>query len=266
MLATSSSTRLNNQTSQNSAYKRSCDWSRGDERPYGELAYRTFKRLANRLESKGISIQETNVDEGFAIKDSLNGRFHLWAHQWSFATDQAIATARMVLIQGQRTEIINTWVFPIYPSILPVFAAELISMGGQQKLSFIDIQNPGMVGGHDRIVQETEPLISRFQHLRIEETPPAWAISDTLGNYIFRREGEASQFPEVADAYMSYLNTYIEVLLPALLSEATETWTPAIEDTNHLPIRCTMVCLRSRFATRIHRMRPNRFVCIDLSA
>lgn len=185
-------------------------WECGENRPYGSLAAETidyFRRPTN----SAISADRTELPEPFHHRKSLNGRFGLWGHQWRISAGAiAIGVARMVIIQGQKNEIINTWLFPKYPISLPVFAAELISMGGQQRLSFIDVQTPGFNGNKQQLCSAIQQNFEQHRNLRIDEMPPAWAVSDTLGFYIFRRTGGEQQFSEICRCYMDYLTTCID--------------------------------------------------------
>lgn len=196
---------------------RALPWDIADDRPYGQLAAETLERMKNGFHS-GISSRVDAVRRTFVHRKSLNTRFDLWSHQWALSYNgNDVGTARMVLIQGQRTEIINTWIFPTYPSNLPVFAAELISMGGQQRLSFIDIQAPGYKRQDYSLAEQVRSTADLFKDARIDEQPPPWAITDTLGHYFFRRTGDASLFPFIAKAYLAYMDVLTNTLWPSLL-------------------------------------------------
>jgi hypothetical protein len=193
------------------------EWEANDERPYGQLALETIE-FFEQTQRLRLTILPSELPVVYRHKFSLNQRFQLWGHQWSINNrGSCVGTARMVLIQGQKNEIINTWVFPKLPSLLPVFAAELIAMGGQQRLSFIDLQAPGMMTDLRSLQQETSKIHQIHRHLRIDESPPEWAVSDTLGDYIFRRTGCSSQFPEIANCYHDYLETCLNNIWPQLL-------------------------------------------------
>lgn len=193
-------------------------WDVSDDRPYGKLATETVERLGQTSEF-GLLAKKQRIQESYAHRISLNKRFDLWSNQWGLTyNDSTVGTARMVLIQGQKTEIINTWIFPKYPSTLPVYAAELISMGGQQRLSFIDIQTPGFQQNTSEIERSVLRVHNIYKDFAISEQPPAWAITDTLGHYFFRRTGDASHFPAVVSAYLDYMGTLLNSIWPSLLS------------------------------------------------
>ena len=232
------------------------DWEYGEERPYGQLACETIGFFEEN-QWLDLTIQPVELSTLHRNKFSLNGRFKLWGHQWSIRREGvAIGTARMVLIQGQKNEIINTWVFPKLPSLLPVFAAELIAMGGQQRLSFIDIQGPGMMSDRDTVLQYLSPVFQLHRQLRIDEAPPEWAVSDTLGHFIFRRTGSSSQFPEIASCYRNYLLVCLQKIWPRTLDDSAS----GCAATTNIVVDSQLPVLRRYQLHHLHSSPGNAFL------
>ncbi len=182
-----------------------------DRFPFHTLKLQTQSRLeqirANRVPTP-VTISE---------KESKNGKFNLSAEAWSIVYDDAyalphsIATLRMVYIRGQKNEIINTWIFPKRSDVLPVFAAELISVGGVTRVAFVDIQTPVMTGDtRDEVTHLTAPLASRFTCLPCDEKAPEWATSASPGNFTYSRQADANWTSTIQECYRSYLDIYLE--------------------------------------------------------
>lgn len=195
-------------------------WASGTDRPYGVLADWTLDRIAQLDDTRlaGDQLRAVRPSESTPAHhtQSINSRFTLWAHQWQIAiAGEHRATCRMVLIQGQQSEIINTWVFPVAPTRTPVMAAELIALSGAPRLTFIDIQTPGMVSGLDRVAMQTHRLRADFAAILSDEAPPAWAVSDSEGGYVFSRNLTAESFPIIQSCYRAYLDHYLSHCLQA---------------------------------------------------
>jgi len=121
----------------------------------------------------------------------------------------------MVFISGSKNNIINTWIFPYSPTQNPVFAAELIAMGGQPRLTFMDVQVPGMpADAHQEIAAATAQVRSRYGDLRIAEHPPEWAVEATAGQYLFGRQMPRGQFSRICHAYLDLLECYLDLIRP----------------------------------------------------
>ena len=121
----------------------------------------------------------------------------------------------MVYIQGPKNQIINTWIFPNRPKQMPVFAAELIAVGDEVRVAFVDVQVP--VIGSSAVLEDTSLMTSgiaaRFSGLPCNEAPPVWAIESSQGNYTYARNVPISSFSKVEECYRSYLDTYLSAFV-----------------------------------------------------
>jgi hypothetical protein len=176
----------------------------------------SFSRLVDETENR-ISLNASRVpcDLNYANRLSLNSKFHLTAYEWVMSANGfCIANSRMVHIVGAKNEIINTRIFPRFPQYLPVFAAELIGVGGVIKVAFVDIQTPAVNTLHANKWQEiSKPLGRRFQSLPRDEDPPHWATADSQGHYTYGRNVPPTRFAEVEACYLSYLDSYLKNIL-----------------------------------------------------
>jgi len=182
-----------------------------DPFPFQTLKQQTQNRLLQ-VQAKRIPTVET-VSE----KESKNGKFTLSAEAWSFVSKDAvgsanpIATLRMVYIRGQKTEIINTWIFSKRPDVLPVYAAELIAVGGVTRVAFVDIQTPVMTSDAvDDVTHLTSALASRFACLPCNEEAPEWATSASPGNFTYSRQADATWTITIQECYLAYLDAYLK--------------------------------------------------------
>lgn len=151
------------------------------------------------------------IPESFAQRASNNSKFTLSANEWTiYADKRPLAHLRMVYIQGAKSSIINTWIFPTRPSQMPVFAAELIGVGSATKVLFVDIQVPALAGHMASDVSAvTSAIAPRFASLPCNETPPDWATHDSQGYFTYARDVPCGRTDEVEDCYCSYLETYL---------------------------------------------------------
>jgi len=158
-----------------------------------------------------IHAAQVSIKDSFAEKRSTNERFLLTSQEWTLtARRRSLATLRMVYIKGAKTEIINTWIFPKRSDLMPVYAAELISVGGIHRIAFVDIQVPGLRPFEkEEVGFLTAPLATRFSVLPFDEPPPAWATDSSQGNFAFARQADASWTSMIQDCYCSYLETYL---------------------------------------------------------
>jgi hypothetical protein len=160
--------------------------------------------------------EDSAIDPEFTKRDSLHGKIQLVASQWSIQfASKPIASLRMVYIQGPKNQIINTWIFPNRPKEMPVFAAELIAVGDEVRVAFVDIQVP--VISSKSVLEDTSLMTSglaaRFSALPCDEAPPVWAIESSQGNYTYARNVPLNSFPEVEECYRSYLDTYLDAFM-----------------------------------------------------
>ncbi len=181
-----------------------------------ELSFKSlYDDTLQRLQLVGAC--ETGIPPKFSKHASINNKFHLTACEWllgdGFETIGASsATARCVYIRGLKTEILNTWIFPRQCDVLPVFAAELILVGGVVRVAFIDIQTPYQsLPLMHRVHQVTQALYQNYSGLRSSEAPPNWAIEASMGNYMYVRQGDSKTFPLICDCYEDYLEAALRL-------------------------------------------------------
>jgi len=155
-------------------------------------------------------IAET-VDAKFAKRNSLHGNISLEASEWTLRLNgRSIANLRMVYISGTKNQIINTWIFPNRPHRMPVYAAELIAVGEEVRVAFIDVQIPAIETGElDDVERMTGALSPRFAGLPCNEEPPTWAIESSQGNYTYARNVPEEKLSTIEDCYLSYLDAYL---------------------------------------------------------
>jgi hypothetical protein len=190
------------------------NWDSGPDRPFAKLADATLWQFAAAARQCSSSIDTLVGDFANQGVDhhvtSTNGKFQLWAKQIKLNEGvQHRLTCRMVLIQGQKNEILNTWIFPTAPENCPVFAAELIAMACMPRLSFIDIQSPAMTCGTDKVRSLTHQLRARHAELVCDEEPPEWATDASEGGYVFSRALPSTAFDRIDTCYQDYLRCYL---------------------------------------------------------
>lgn len=188
--------------------------------PYALLARQTAERLS-RLSYGALISRPLCLEEKYACRDSLNGRFRLTTRAWELTRGgSCVAEVRMVLIAGTTNEIINTWIFPHDAGCDPVFASELIAMANAPRLTFMDIQVPGLQDPFQgQVAACSEPVRQQFADLVIDELPPAWAIDATQGHFLFSRAGASQQFPRIQAGYLALLDRYLDLLADARMCE-----------------------------------------------
>jgi len=191
-----------------------------DRFPFQTLKLQTQSRL------KQVRANQIPTTVTISEKESKNGKFSLSAEAWSIVYDDAyalrhsIATLRMVYIRGQKNEIINTWIFPKRPDVVPVFAAELISVGGVTRVAFVDIQTPVMNGDTvDEVTHLTTPLAARFACLPCDEKAPEWATSASPGNFTYSRQADGTWTSTIQECYLAYLDVYLKAYATGTTAE-----------------------------------------------
>jgi hypothetical protein len=181
--------------------------------PYGQLAEDT-RRYLEAMGGADFQVRPRALPPHLHEKDSRNGRFQLQGWAWLLGPDSSPPVEfRLVLIEGARTSIINAWGFPWHASRTPVFAAELIAVGGAPRLTFMDIQGPGLRDAVACRARRTAGEVRlQFPRLRIAEQPPSWAVEASFGEYLFARQGGESDFPCISRAYRLLLAGYLRDL------------------------------------------------------
>jgi len=183
-----------------------------DSREATNLKPNSFAYLVFETEARMASCSSIpTFNPLFERRKSLNEKFNLVAKEWVLLKgSSSLATLRMVHIRGAKNEIINTWIFPNQPDRVPVFAAELIAVGGTVKVAFVDIQAPALKSPsleQARILSAS--LAPRFRSLPCDEKAPDWAVGDSQGNFTYARNVPSDQFPEIEKCYLAYLDSYL---------------------------------------------------------
>ncbi|XZE19250.1 hypothetical protein SH449x_004567 [Pirellulaceae bacterium SH449] len=156
--------------------------------------------------------QTTTIPADLARRESLHGKIDLEAYQWGILVGgKELASLRMVYIHGPKNQIINTWIFPNRPNRMPVYAAELIAVGTEVRVAFVDVQVP--VISDASLLEDTQFLTGtiapRFADLPCNELPPDWAVDASQGNYTYARNIPSTSLPHVEDCYLAYMDAYL---------------------------------------------------------
>lgn len=194
-----------------------------DPFPYQALKHATEQKLHR------IPAAKSSLRDDWSNQESKNGKFALNAQEWKIRATGAkrdnshIATLRMVYIRGQKNEIINTWIFPVRSDLMPVYAAELISVASVTRVAFVDIQAPQL---NDNIAEEvrllTAPLAARYATLPCDEPAPDWATEASLGNFTYARQADSNWTSTIQNCYTSYLDTYINAFVTSSSSQSID--------------------------------------------
>lgn len=158
------------------------------------------------------SEETISVPNEFKKRESLHGKIELHASQWSLqAGRKSIGSVRMVYIHGAKNQIINTWIFPNRPDHMPVFAAELIAVGAEVRVVFVDIQVPVVRTRSilDDVSLLTNGIAARYLDLACNEAPPMWATESSQGHFTYARNVPVSQLCRVEECYQAYLDAYL---------------------------------------------------------
>lgn len=150
------------------------------------------------------------VPREFAERLSTNGRFALRTQSWQLGTGASRLCLRMVKIDGAKSNIINTWIFPADARHLPVFAAELIGVGDTVRVAFVDVQLPVASAADVRLTQQLAMLASKYAHLPSDEAAPDWATDASSGHYTYARNVGDSQLHAIGACYLDYLDRYLD--------------------------------------------------------
>ncbi len=172
---------------------------------------RCFEQLATQTRHRMLvsGAKQLDVPARFAQRHSNNGKFQLIAEAWQIARGPFQAELRMVKIDGGKSNIVNTWIFPDNPLHYPVFAAELIGVGDAVRVAFLDIQAPVQSARSGRLSDEVKSVASKFVHLPCDESAPDWAIDASLGYYTYARNVPESQLADLRAGYLAYLDLFI---------------------------------------------------------
>lgn len=181
--------------------------------PYAALWHATIDKVEH-AKDFGFSVTSRSLAGHYQAFRSKNDRFTVRAKAWILShARRECCEVRMVLIEGSANTIINTWAFPFAPNVQPVYAAELIAMAGQPRLTFMDIQVPSMAPAEaSRVRLATHSIRREFEDIHCTEEPPAWAIDATAGNYLFGRGAAKDAFPRIQRCYLELWDAYRDLL------------------------------------------------------
>jgi hypothetical protein len=173
-------------------------------RPFAALWALTRARLAP------LGLTDGPLDPEFAAR---SGRMRLTAARWMVGpTDRPTAECRIVRILGAAAEIVNAMIFPAIPARLPVFAAELLAFGGRPRLTFLDLQAPGLEPGvRADVAAATRAASADFAGMPRDPKPPGWAVAHSPGGYLFTRTDDPAHAPALGAAYRTYLDVWIDL-------------------------------------------------------
>lgn len=173
-------------------------------RPFADLWDLTRRRLSP------LGLTESPPDPEFAGR---GGRMQLVAARWRIGPAAgSVAECRIVRILGAAAEIVNTMIFPADPARLPVFAAELLAFGGRPRLTFLDLQGPGLSAAvRGAVAARTRAVSARFAAVPRDENPPGWAVAYSPGGYLFTRTDDPGHAGTLAGAYAEYLDVWADL-------------------------------------------------------
>lgn len=171
-----------------------------------------FDQLANatRVRLRQNGAQPREVPAQFAQCQSNNGKFKLTAQAWQLHLGLCEIQLRMVKIDGAKSNIINTWIFPTDPRMYPVYAAELIGVAEQVRVAFVDIQTPVANDHSEMLKVQLSGIARKYAALPCDEAAPEWATAASLGHYTYARGVPTSGLAQVAACYLDYLDLYLD--------------------------------------------------------
>jgi hypothetical protein len=185
--------------------------------PDNAIAQVTYTKLVDETCSRMISSGSvrTRIQDTYAHRVSTNGKLTLRAKEWQIGSPSCIlGNLRMVHIQGGKSEIINTWIFPTCPESRPVFAAELIAVCAETRVAFVDIQVPvGNPTLFEDVAAVSSALAPRFSCLPCNEKPPQWAVHASAGHFTYGRNVPFKSLGIIEDCYLSYLDAYLNAFM-----------------------------------------------------
>jgi hypothetical protein len=132
------------------------------------------------------------------------------------------AEARCAMIRSPKSEIINLMIFPWAPSICPIYASELILFNGKMHVAVVDLQfaDPALQSRLASIIGEpSRRYRSKLTH---GGELPDWARHHFTPWCVYNRANSADETPVVCDAFIEYLDLWIEHCLPCLFGQKEE--------------------------------------------
>jgi hypothetical protein len=132
------------------------------------------------------------------------------------------AEARCAMIRGPKSEIINLMIFPWAPSSCPVYASELILFNGKMHVAVVDLQFPDPAL-QSRLASIIGKPSRRYRSkLTYGGELPDWARQHFTPWCVYNRANSADETPVVCDAFIEYLDLWIEHCLPCLVGQKEE--------------------------------------------
>lgn len=180
-------------------------------RPFAALWDATRARL------EPLGLTDAPPDPGLAAR---GGRMRLTAARWLVGpAERPVADCRIVRILGAAAEIVNAMIFPTDPARLPVFASELLAFGGRPRLTFLDLQTPGLAADLRPLVAErTRAVSERFADLPRDPEPPGWAVAHSPGGHLFTRTDDPEHAPALGEAFAAYLGAWADLAAEAVVA------------------------------------------------
>ena len=165
--------------------------------------------------SPNLEIRQEPLPQLFAHQSNDERGIDLYSQDWQVLRHKkAFASLRFARIVSAKLDMFLIFIFPQSPWETPVFAAEFISILGELKLGFIDLQTPGFnpeqVFSLKRLL---EPIRNRYPLLQSGHQAPEWATCDSSGAPIYTRpEPDAETMTSLNNAYEDYLQAWINGL------------------------------------------------------
>lgn len=148
----------------------------------------------------------------FRERDALNGNgANLKFHDIEI---EGIGQLRVTLIEGGKAQIFNAMVFPNSVERLPVFASEIVVFGGKVRVAVIDLQPLcNFIRMRYWMTEQISPLRALYSDLPQEEKMPEWCLSHFTPHSIFTRSNEEHSISRILEAYIEYLDLFVELAL-----------------------------------------------------
>lgn len=120
--------------------------------------------------------------------------------------------ARCALISGPKAHIVNLMIFPWDADRVPVFASELICLGGRVHVAVIDHQFAEGTRRSDPLLGSVlAPLQSTWQgHFPPGGELPPWALHHFTPWCLFTRAASPESIPDLEAAFIDWLQTWLE--------------------------------------------------------
>lgn len=172
-------------------------------------------------ESPILELHQEPLSDQFAHQSNDERGIDLYSEDWQVHHHgKPFASLRFARILSPKLDMFLIFIFPQCPWGTPVFAAEFISILGEVKLGFIDLQTPGFNPECQSSLQRhLEPIRGRYPLLQSGHQAPDWATCDSSGAPIYTRPEPNIEILEcLNNAYQDYLGAWIDSL-PSVTSD-----------------------------------------------